>query len=839
MTGVDNNTKAIELEEQEEIIETDDSSQDLEQQTSRNQSDKRTMSSLGPDLSSVSLGSQSSKFDVDDSSELDEMLQQQHLRNGCFGAVERLPLFIKLFLMLVLALAAVLTLGIYILVTLAKDVKESKRTRNMSIFAVATGSLLHNIQREKSYSFIHLISNGTKFEKEYRDGISATESALHNFYRKVKLDLIDETEQEKMEDLKEVLSQMDTIRSRTSTYTVGAEELFDYYENCTNALRMFMGDFTDDAADAKLVGTLNLIMKLKESAAVTRDIVSMAILSGIDAEFYDDFITSFKAELLLEEILRFMATEEVMEQYDELVVPLSPGVFDIVQQVYKDPNNVSRLISFDDWWNMTTTRVDTFLTISESIYDEIEDDTTRDRRGTTTSIVILIIVIVALLLGSIVSAAIFSQAITGPWKRIIKVQESIVKKFLPKHLLRTLRCYRISDITLGKCIEREMTILFADIRNWTAMSEKMNPHQIFSNLNRYYAAIGPVIRKNNGYIDKFRGDQVMACFPNTQSGLKSALEIQEVIAKLNREATANEPYLTVGVGVDTGKVSCGIIGEHERMEGTIVSSTVISAARLESLTKSFKAKVITTHDAMKRLRATSEFPYRPLGYVKVKAGKQRKIKIYELVDRSDAKKMETLNEFKTAVTAMVEHKYQQAIDTLKSILERNPEDVAAERVLQSCVTHSNLAKEQRKGLTLHQALANVTLRNAFEQFSKDERSEENFQFWLSTEEYKHTTDDIKRVILIKRIFSNFLSLDSKFKVNTRDEYVKNVKSAIQQYDESLIYPSVELLNQLQADVELLMGDTFSRFKKNSDQFKTAFKKTLPVPIIHIMDEHTL
>jgi class 3 adenylate cyclase len=828
---------AVEMDEIQPIQEEMDDVQTSA--TGKHGNDKQTNSSLGPDLSTASIGS--SKFDMDDSSELDEIFQQQHLKGGCFGILERLPLFVKLFMMLIIALFGLLLLGTYIVALRAIEVKAARKTKNMAKLSVTTGPLVHHLQRERSYSLIYLFSNGTRFETELREEMVASRSALKTFYDLVNKKVeIDETEQVKFKEMKTLMSHLDSTRSRIWTNSIRPVELFHYYDNCTNALRMFMGDFTDDASNAKLVATLNLIMKFKECSGLTRVLVGLAIESGLDAEFYDIFITSFKNEYLLDEIVRFSGTESVLEEYEETVVPLSPDVYNIVEQVYKDPTVASQLMSFDDWWEMSTARVDAFLAITQFIYDEINSDAANEKKRASASIIAVIIVIVLFFIGSVISAAVFSQAITGPWKRIIKVQESIVKKFLPKHLLRTLKCYRISDITLGKCVEREMTVLFADIRQWTQISEKMNPHQIFSFLNRYYAAIGPVVRNNSGYIDKFRGDQIMACFPNTQSGLKSALEIQEVIAKLNREVTnVHEPEIIVGVGVHTGKVACGIIGEHERMEGTIVSSTIITAARLEALTKVFKAKVITTHEAMKRLRATTEFPYRPLGYVKVKAGIVHRIKIYELIDRSDVKKMETIKEFKSAVTAMIEHNYQHAIDTMQSILSKNPDDVGAKRVLENCVTYLNVQREQRKGLTLNAALANETLRSAFEQFSKDERSEENFQFWLSTEEYKNTLDDIKRVILLKRIFANFLSLDAKFKVNTRDEYTKNVKIAIQDYDERLVYPPAELLNELQSDVEILMGDTFSRFKKNSDQFKLAFKKTLPLPLINILDEDTL
>jgi class 3 adenylate cyclase len=795
-------------------------------------------SSLGQDLSSASLGS--SKFDLEDTSELDELLQRQHLRGGCFGIIERFPLFCKLFLMLVVALVGLLALGLYIAAIEAKEVKVARRGKSIAALAIVTGELIHEIQWERDIGFLYLATNGSRMG-EFIKETEATDTVYERFKKVVEREKVamSYAKTQYLDIFDELQCLMPSFREQTIKMTSTSRTVFFYYVNCTSNLFSFMQSFTGDGnpSDARLMNSMSVLMQLVDNAATVRGAVGNALLYGMIPVRYQSFVTSYTNEDLLETLFRGSAPESLVKMYDENITPLAVPVSRVVDAVDANPYGyLGNISSFDDWWDMSTARINAINTINQHILSQVSTQNKQDMGGSIASITVLLIVVALLLFFSSLSAAVFSKAITGPWRRIIEVQQETITKFVPKGLLRTLKCYRLSDITLGKCVERELTIMFADIRNYTGMSETMTPGQNFNFLNKYLAAVGPIVRKHGGYIDKFMGDGIMACFATAQSGVKASLEMQDTINKLNLD-NPNDPHIRTGIGLNTGRVIVGTIGENERMEGTMISDAVNLSSRLEALTKTFRAKVLVSSDTMKRLRTVSEYAYRPLGYVKVK-GKKQFVKVYELLDRNDTMKLDTSKEFKAAVDQMIHHNFAGALEIMEQIVSKNPGDFAAVRVRDSCTMHYEAFRQILKTMQVHGALSDVSLREAFAKYMKDERSEENFKFWLLTEEYSNTADEIKRVIMMKKIFDGFLSTGSKHQVNTSDESKKQIEIAIANYQDRLLYPDRNLLKNLQTEVEILMADTFARFK-NSSVFIDALKKTMSVPLVHIMDEDVL
>lgn len=103
-------------------------------------------------------------------------------------------------------------------------------------------------------------------------------------------------------------------------------------------------------------------------------------------------------------------------------------------------------------------------------------------------------------------------------------------RYVPGEFLNFLHKREITEVQLGDQIECEITILFTDIRSFTTISETMTPEKNFSFLNRYLGVIGPIVRKNNGFIDKYIGDAVMALFPEKpEDAIQTASEMIEKV----------------------------------------------------------------------------------------------------------------------------------------------------------------------------------------------------------------------------------------------------------------------------------------------------------------------
>ncbi len=223
-------------------------------------------------------------------------------------------------------------------------------------------------------------------------------------------------------------------------------------------------------------------------------------------------------------------------------------------------------------------------------------------------------------------------------------------RFVPKEILEFLNRDSIVDVQLGDQTERVMSILFADIRNFTAMSERMSREEIFAFINILLSRLSPIIRHHNGFIDKYIGDSIMAIFPQTaDDAIQTAITIQKELLDFNVEYTkSGNGSIKMGVGIHMGSIMLGIIGEAERMEGTVIADAVNISARIEQLTKKYDVGILVSEEIINNLSDSYAYQYRFMDRVKV-GGKQGIISVYEIFDADD------LRHKKAAVQAVFEH----------------------------------------------------------------------------------------------------------------------------------------------------------------------------------------
>lgn len=165
------------------------------------------------------------------------------------------------------------------------------------------------------------------------------------------------------------------------------------------------------------------------------------------------------------------------------------------------------------------------------------------------------------------------------------LQRSALERFLSPEVAEMVVAN--PDIRLGG-VNQEVTVLFADIRDFTPMSENLEPSRVVEILNEYFTRVTDVIFDNGGTLDKYMGDAVMAVFgapiskgKDAVNAVNSAIQIQRLLIELNRDAAArNWPELRVGIGINTGNAVAGNIGSPRRLDYTVVGDTVNTAQRL-------------------------------------------------------------------------------------------------------------------------------------------------------------------------------------------------------------------------------------------------------------------
>ena len=178
------------------------------------------------------------------------------------------------------------------------------------------------------------------------------------------------------------------------------------------------------------------------------------------------------------------------------------------------------------------------------------------------------------------------------------------------------------------------TVLFSDIRNFTALTAGRPSAEVLAWLNRYLTAMTEVVKANEGFLNKFIGDGIMVIFgvPLSQGekgdacrAVQCALQMLEQVDVLNSIMGTEEPRLKIGIGIHTGILTAGNVGSPERLEYSVIGETVNLASRLESLTKEFKTAIVMSPSTWERIRES--FPSVPLGEAEVR-GFSGKLMLY-------------------------------------------------------------------------------------------------------------------------------------------------------------------------------------------------------------------
>jgi adenylate cyclase len=185
--------------------------------------------------------------------------------------------------------------------------------------------------------------------------------------------------------------------------------------------------------------------------------------------------------------------------------------------------------------------------------------------------------------------------------------------------------------------EREMTVLFADIRNFTTISEPMKVTELKIMLNDFFTPMTQVVFDNKGTIDKYVGDMIMAFWgaplrdaDHAHNAINAALAMQEQVARLKPVfAERNWPEVNIGIGLNSGVMNVGDMGSKFRRNYTILGDAVNLGSRLESLTKFYGVKIMVSEQTCTN---QNDFVFRQLDRVQVK-GKKIGINIYEVVCR--------------------------------------------------------------------------------------------------------------------------------------------------------------------------------------------------------------
>ena len=273
-------------------------------------------------------------------------------------------------------------------------------------------------------------------------------------------------------------------------------------------------------------------------------------------------------------------------------------------------------------------------------------------------------------------------------QELFQLNEAL-SRFVPRQFLQFLDKKSIVDVQLGDHVQKEMSVLFADIRDFTTFSESMTPEQNFQFINAYLRRMEPAIAENQGFIDKYVGDCIMALFSQgADNALKAAISMLQRLTQYNQERSSDgyKP-IQIGIGINTGLLMLGTVGGYSRMDSTVISDTVNLASRIEGLTKEYRVSLLISHYTFSQLENANDYAFRLIDRVKVK-GKSAAVSVYEVFDADPPKlrdgKLATKTAFEEALLLYYLHSFAEAAQLLEDCLRLNPEDTVAQIYLQRC-----------------------------------------------------------------------------------------------------------------------------------------------------------
>ncbi len=255
-------------------------------------------------------------------------------------------------------------------------------------------------------------------------------------------------------------------------------------------------------------------------------------------------------------------------------------------------------------------------------------------------------------------------------------------RFVPREFLRYLEKESAVDVKLGDHTQMEVTIFVSDIRGFTTISEKMTPAENFAFINEYFSIASPTVREHHGFVDRYTGDAIMALFPRSaEDAVNNSIATLRLLATHNEgRRVKGETAIQIGIGLHTGSLMLGIVGEQERMQGDIFSDAVNLTNRIEGLCKFYGASIVVSEITLNKLANRGDYHTRFLGKVQVK-GKDVPISLFEVYN-GDAEaiielKLKTKADFEEGLHYYFAKDFAEASVCFKNVLKANAEDKTA------------------------------------------------------------------------------------------------------------------------------------------------------------------
>lgn len=323
---------------------------------------------------------------------------------------------------------------------------------------------------------------------------------------------------------------------------------------------------------------------------------------------------------------------------------------------------------------------------------------TRSRRDILYSTSFVILLVVLFILGVLlfefkIMFPFFTIALALTISYLFMIINRIIAERSEKRFVRQVFSQYVNPVLLDKIVKspdlldlggenKEMTIMFSDIRGFTSISEKMKPEDLVHTLNTYLDKMGVVIDSYNGTIDKFIGDAIMAFWnaplddnKHREHAILTSLDMVKALKEFNQE---HKTEFNIGIGINTGEVTVGNLGSSKRFDYTVIGDDVNLASRTEGLTKKYHINILLIETTVKNVKLENVI-FRLVDEVIVK-GKSQAVKIYEpMFNTPENNKFK--DEYEKAFKLYQQSEYIKALNIFESLEKDGPSQTMKERLI--------------------------------------------------------------------------------------------------------------------------------------------------------------
>ncbi|MCL2067041.1 MAG: HAMP domain-containing protein [Treponema sp.] len=272
----------------------------------------------------------------------------------------------------------------------------------------------------------------------------------------------------------------------------------------------------------------------------------------------------------------------------------------------------------------------------------------------------------------------------------------IFQKYVPKNVIER---FFASPEKMLVGDNRNLSILFSDIRSFTTISEGMSPDDLVNSLNRYFSGQVDIIYRRKGIVDKYIGDAIMAFWgapekhkDDALQSVLSALEMIDAVARFNEnQKKLGKCEFRIGIGINYGEVTVGNIGSERKMDYTVIGDAVNLASRMEGLTKTYQAEILISESLYQELHKSGSpenLYFRLLDTVAVK-GKTRGVKIYTVKSSLSSTEKKAWQIHNQAMELYYRRSFLEAAGKFREVFTLLRKDFNSENLCKRCLEYAN------------------------------------------------------------------------------------------------------------------------------------------------------